>query len=434
MPKNIVQDVVPPQKSIRNIPLPPRRRTPTRSLEKVVEKKLQFEPSLEPSRQNHTDSKIWIFFLLFAFVFIIVFSVMSFFAGATIAVTPNQGYVTVEKTLKASNDNSTSLLYQLAKTELVESTTVKATETKQVEERARGEVIVYNNHSTSNQRLITNTRFESSSGLIYRIEESVIVPGRKTVNGKVVPGSAKAKIIAEDAGEKYNGTNIDFTLPGFKGLPQYKNIYARSSTEIQGGYIGEVRVVATEVKQETRDQLENTLREKIKKEIAENVPAQFITYDSTLDITFEELPDKSENGGVTVSLKGIGHTLLFDRENLTQELAKNASDLKIKTPVNILNLEELTILIKNGDTWRTQNGGVADIDVKGKLYMVSRLDDKKIIEDIKGVKKSEISKVFKAYPQISKANVSIKPLWKRAIPTEPEKIRIIQAIDYKKGQ
>ena len=48
--------------------------------------------------------------------------------------------------------------------------------------KSSGKIIVYNNFSSEPQRLIIRTRFESPEGLVYRIPESIVVPGKTEKN------------------------------------------------------------------------------------------------------------------------------------------------------------------------------------------------------------------------------------------------------------
>jgi hypothetical protein len=88
---------------------------------------------------------------------------------------------------------------------------VAASEETDVQKKASGRIVIYNNHNSSPQRLVKNTRFETPEGLIYRINESVTVPGAKIEGGEKVPGSVEAEVMADIPGQKYNIGLTDFT-------------------------------------------------------------------------------------------------------------------------------------------------------------------------------------------------------------------------------
>ena len=57
---------------------------------------------------------------------------------------------------------------------------------KELNEKARGSLTVYNEYSSSPQTLVATTRFESPEGKIFRIEKNIVVPGAKIEEGKII--------------------------------------------------------------------------------------------------------------------------------------------------------------------------------------------------------------------------------------------------------
>jgi hypothetical protein len=89
-------------------------------------------------------------------------------------------------------------------------------------------MIVYNEYSTTPQRLIKNTRFESSSGLVFRIAETVEIPGYTVSDTSMVPGTVSVRVYADEPDPIYLIGPGDFTIPGFEGLPQEGKLYGRT--------------------------------------------------------------------------------------------------------------------------------------------------------------------------------------------------------------
>ncbi len=101
------------------------------------------------------------------------------FAGATVTVFPRQEQVSVPVTLVAKlNPAGGELGYQTITVTRSASTSIPATGTKQVSKSASGVITIYNSFGTDPQRLIANTRFAAPDGKIYRLHDSVVVPGR----------------------------------------------------------------------------------------------------------------------------------------------------------------------------------------------------------------------------------------------------------------
>ena len=87
------------------------------------------------------------------------------------------------------------------------------------DERATGVIVVYNAYSAAPQRLIKNTRFATEDGKIFRAKDSIVVPGTTIENGKIIPGSVEAIVVADEPGEAYN-----FQTPEFRSGLHYSGI------------------------------------------------------------------------------------------------------------------------------------------------------------------------------------------------------------------
>ena len=96
---------------------------------------------------------------------------------------------------------SGSLSYEIMTLETTGESQVKASGQIQVEEQTIGIIEILKTTSGA-ERLIKNTRFRSPEGLIFRIQESVVVPGAvKDSSGATIPGTIQAEVFAEEAGE-----------------------------------------------------------------------------------------------------------------------------------------------------------------------------------------------------------------------------------------
>ncbi len=101
--------------------------------------------------------------------------------------------------------------------------------------KARGTVTIYNTYSSAPQKLVATTRLLTDDGILFRLVDSVVVPGVKIVDGKRIPGTIEATVIADKPGEQYNIGPSTFSIPGFKGSPRYGKFYAKSATPMTGG-------------------------------------------------------------------------------------------------------------------------------------------------------------------------------------------------------
>src|SRR3989338_412417 len=222
------------RRSIRNIPISsaPRRGRPV-----VEEDYREAAPRRRPRRFGRAF-KWTLAVVLFGGLSLLL---SAFFAGATVTVYPRTATVEVPARLEARlNAPLNALAYETFTVTRSATTATPATGTKTVSRQASGIITILNSYSSASQRLIANTRFEAPDGKIYRIRDSITVPGStKKADGTLTAGTIIATIYADSPGEAYNrSAATTFVIPGFKGDPRYNGFSAVSKGAISGGYIG----------------------------------------------------------------------------------------------------------------------------------------------------------------------------------------------------
>ncbi len=386
-------------------------------------------------------SKKWIFIALgIGFIVVLSSVVLSImFAGAFVTVYPKQDTVVVNTTFNAEVESADGVLsvenIVLEKTEKAE---VPALGEENVEERAKGKIVIYNKYSETPQRLIKNTRFKSSKNLIYRIRESVEIPGMKT-NG--APGEKEVMVYAEEPGEKYNMGADSFTIPGFKGLPQEGKVYAKSTEEIKGGFVGVRHSVNEKERASTLKKLETQLRDELLSAAFENHenPEGYILFKDAVFFEFNPLPDESiDKGKVTLSLSGKLHGVLFKEDDFVRQVASLTLSSYKNEPIRISNIKDLTVLVapkkdENEDIlpWQATK---FEVKVQGKAHFIWEYDKEKLAKDFAGKSKDIINTplndgILGGYPGIDRLDVSIRPFWKNTFPEDVKRITIITELD-----
>ncbi len=106
--------------------------------------------------------------MLICVVVYFVLSVTVFFK-ADITATPKTERVVLNAHVTATKDAPSGLSFTVFSLTATETKDVLATETKTVNTKASGKIVVYNEYSASAQRLIKNTRFQAANSKIYRI-------------------------------------------------------------------------------------------------------------------------------------------------------------------------------------------------------------------------------------------------------------------------
>lgn len=211
-------------------------------------------------------------------------------ATATITVTPRQQKLSVDANLNAvrsgtvSDASSTPLVFDVITVEDSQSTMVPSGGTENVEKKASGKIIVYNDFSEKPEKLIKNTRFQTPDGKIYRVQEAISIPGKTSAG----PGTLEVTVVADQAGDSYNIDKSDFTVPGLKGDPRFDKVYGRSKTEISGGFVGTTKIIAEADRAKVRDAAQAALSTLLKDKAKKELPAEYLTYDDAAFISFSE--------------------------------------------------------------------------------------------------------------------------------------------------
>ena len=134
--------------------------------------------------------------------------------GLTISVMTGGAKVTIYPKVREMNVNAEftayaekkpgELSYEILTLDQTGERQVKASGQETVTKQATGEIEI-SKSTPGAERLIKNTRFQTESGLVFRVQESVVVPGAiKNAAGVSVPGTTRAQVFADEAGDKYN--------------------------------------------------------------------------------------------------------------------------------------------------------------------------------------------------------------------------------------
>ncbi|MBN2197966.1 hypothetical protein JW698_02140 [Candidatus Wolfebacteria bacterium] len=297
-----------------------------------------------------------------------------------------------------------------------------ATGRKMVEEKAEGKITIYNIHSSDSQVLIANTRFKSPDGKIFRLKEKVIVPGAKIIEGKIIPSSVDAVVVADEPGPEYNiGPVNKFSIPGFEDSPKYEDFYAVSQQTMSGGFIGEKTYATKDDIIKAKEEAQKGFENHIKSFASFEIPSEFKIIEGASQFTIlkeeinEEINEKEE---FTVFLEGKFISICFresDLKTLLEELAWNdlENDLKIKT-------YELEYGIGRADF---DNGQISfAIDFNGVFE--KPIDIEYFEQKVLNKNEEELKEIISLMPNIQKTTISFWPFWVKRVPENIKKVNI----------
>lgn len=430
--KKILQDVIAKKPTIKvNGDFFQRKDKIPKSVElEITEDELKIDDNYARVAENGWGRKAKIAFFAFAFILLAVIAsrVVGFFSRTVVQIVPRQEAVTTDISLKAGRvAGASDLLLETMEFQLTKEQAVQASGFKTVESKASGQILIYNNFSAAAQTLLQNTRFESPSGKIYRVSKSVTIPGMKKQSGSTVPGSVEATVYADKAGSDYNTGLTDFTIPGFKGSPQYGKVYARSKTAIQGGETKQVPSVPDEELKKITENLELALDIELKSKAKSQVPDGFVLYDKAvkIDISGGNYVKKGSSETEQIKFQKTGTLLAFliSRKELSQVLAQKYMAGNTESQVKAINLNDLNFDLISRDE---QNQTMV-FRLRGDVKFVWIVDEEQLKQALIA-SSNNLENTFRAYASIDKASVVFKPFWWRFFPDKPSKITIEQTI------
>jgi hypothetical protein len=294
-----------------------------------------------------------------------------------------------------------------------------ATGERDVAQKARGMITVYNEYSSQPQTLIATTRFQSDNGLIFRALSTVTVPG---MNSAGTAGKIDVEVIADKAGDSYNIPAGRFTVPAFKekgDSARYEKFYAVSAQPMKGGIVGKSKVVTETDFNTAKIDIQAKSTENARKDIQEqssglkilsSINPQLADFKSSAQVD-----EASEN--ITMSSTAVIKAMGFKESDVHQfinQYLQNTGNL-VSFP------EKLELAYQN--PIMTEAGILEfNLSVTGTSYSI--VDKSKILEELTGKKEEEIKSLMAAKEDIKTARVILSPFWVTKIPKDPSRVTV----------
>lgn len=427
-----MRDMVPPERrSIRNIPVSPSRRRqegiaiPREDMDDGMEDApvLRERPAA-PRRRPARRKRIFLFLAAIVVAVCAIGGLLlsTLFAGAVVTVYPKEEQVTPPKTLLAkANAAAGELAYQTVTVTRSASTTATASGTKQASRSASGTIVVYNAAGPESQRLIANTRFEAPDGKIYRIRDSIVVPGAATAaDGTLTPGSVSVTAYADSPGAAYNRGETRFTIPGFKSDPRYSKFYAQA-TSISGGFVGTEPAVAAADLARAEEALKQGLGSAGQSALTAQIPEGYIAIPGTLQVTFSDISQTPEDAdSVVVSQSATVAGAVVQTGELAAAIARATVEGYQGEPVGFSDLTEITFAATT-----TKSKDEVQLVLSGSPTLVWAYDAAALTAALLGKEKTAFQDIVESFaPAIVRAEAKVRPFWQGKFPDDAGKIRV----------
>lgn len=290
---------------------------------------------------------------------------------------------------------------------------------KNVERKATGEIVIYNNFSSAPQNLIATTRFITPDGKIYRLNNTVTVPGAENRSGKLIPSSIRAAVTADKAGEEYNlSPGVKFRIPGFEGTAKYEGFYGELKDSISGGFIGESSLPSEEDLKRAKEDAEKSLEEVIKTQLLFNLPPEVKVLNNAYefrvsDTKINEVAD--ESGKFTITVFGEAKLVGFREPELVEVIGRG-------------------LIGKSGDDFKVEDyeldygspalnaDGSLSVPIKFKSVWARIFDVDRFKKEAAGKNKVSLQALVFSTPGIERGEARLWPFWVKRVPQDTDRI------------
>lgn len=296
---------------------------------------------------------------------------------------------------------------------------------KAIERKAVGTITIYNAYSSEPQQLVANTRFQTADGKIFRITSAVNVPGAQIVDGKVVPSSVEADIVADEPGAEYNiGPTPRLSIPGFAKTPKFQGFYGEIKSPTTGGFVGEAKIATEEDIAKAKSESARTLESSIRTLLASQIPADFKVLDGTakFSITKQTIDDVGDkDGNFSIFTEGEIAAMAFQEKDILTLLV-NKIKAEEELEYQVADRELIYEAVEAGDPL----SGKITININYRAQLSRVIDQKSLLQNVRGQSLEGARGILKNTDGVSnQSSVSLWPVWVDKVPQNLEKIELI---------
>jgi len=332
--------------------------------------------------------------------------------------------ITVDKNISQIDFSANKVSGQVIKLEQNINREFPSTGERQLNEKAHGVITIYNEYSSSPQTLVGSTRFISEAGKIFRLPKTIVVPGARIEEGKIVASSMETEVIADEPGDAYNIGPGRFSIPGLQGTPKYNAFFAKSSQSMAGGIVGKARIVSQADVDKAKEIVGQDIHDRIYAQMKGEIPADFKLLDEAISkkiMPWSVIPEIGVKGDsfvltTKVSLDGI----IFNENNLKSIIvAKMRSQLSQNKE---LIDKSLSIDYKKVST--DFGSGTTNLTVIAHAKDKLKIEIAPLKEKLRGQDEKMLKGVLANLPEINSMKVNFWPFWVKRIPNNLNKIEV----------
>ena len=298
------------------------------------------------------------------------------------------------------------------------SAVVPAESTETANDSAQGTITV-SNTGTVPEDFVTNTRFETTGGLIFRVHAPLTIPAASATG----PGKVTATVYAGQSGQTYNVGPSTFTVPGLQGTPQATQVTAQSTSAMVGGFTG-TRASVSQGTDDTRHAtLQTALATQLQSSINNQIPTGDVLVPGSTFTTYTPQPDSATTTtSVSIGEQGTMVAVVFPEAALAKAVAYKIAGTYSGEPVTLANVNGLTLTPATaGDPTGAQT---YNFTLNGSATILWTVDTSKIAGAVAGKTRDSAQQILSGFPEVNRAVLVLRPFWANTFPQDPSHIKV----------
>ena len=299
--------------------------------------------------------------------------------------------------------------------ELEKEETYPATGKKDVGERATGTATIYNNGYDSDPiTIIAGTRMVTASGLVYKTNTNVTLPGSYLDGGSIVVTSIDVAITAEKAGENYNiAAATDLSVPALNT----SKIYGKSKTALTGGTTKQVTYITAADIAAAEEKLAATVDAELKTKLNEALEDNETLLEGAFAIEKEaptpSSPVNTEVSEFKLKIKSKITALVFKQEDLLR-LAEDILAQEIGSTKEIVEKDSLVSEAKMQKI--DVKAGTLEATLAGEAYIASKINHDDLRNYINGDPQAIAEEYINSIEGVDEVQIRFFPSFYNRIP------------------
>jgi hypothetical protein len=343
------------------------------------------------------------------------------FAGAQVTIIPASQTSAVSGDFTATN-GSGNLPYIVVSLNKTASTVVPAESTLTANDSAQGTITISNAQPTA-QTLITNTRFQTPDGLIFRIHTPVTIPPA-TSSG---PGTISAPVYADQPGANYNVGPTTFTVPGLQGSTSYTLVTASSASAMTGGFAGTRPAVSQATDDSHHSALQSTIASGLQTALLSKIPSGYVVVPGGSQTTYQALSDTASSTSVAITEEGTINAVAFPEAALAQAVAYKVAGTYSGEPISLASVSSLNLTPDATSTNFSSLSSASSFSftLSGTATLIWQVDASKIAGAVAGKTRDSAQSILAGFPEIQRATLILRPFWSDTFPQDPSHIHVV---------